>query len=641
MARGEVGKRPRRAPSLRVEVLEGRELLSGAVAEIVALPAGLKTAGPMAVSNGNLWVAETDANGVAKLGKITTSGFRTEVALPGGAGGVVGGMTADAAGNVWYTLAQASGSGSSGSVGRVNRDGTVSDFPLAATSGRPDAATIGADGNVWVAVTNDVKATSTETGGPVVSALHVNDGTNAGIAPSIAKVAPDGTVISFPVTGAKEARWLTGGPDGNFWFVDGIKVGKMTPAGVVTEFSLPAPADGTPIDLSNAQLTGASDGNLWFIGLGGVSRITPSGDVKTYPTRGVTVTSLSTAVDGNLWFSFLPPTDSPLAYSPNAIIARLTTDGRMNILPDRVDSSGQTVVRMATGHDAGLWLNEADGSFARVNLAGLPTVTAPIIRPTTRSTLTAVPGAELTGTVASFVPNVLSTDSSIPLKYTAVIEWGDGGSSVGTVTPNTRGGFDVAGTHAYNVPAGTSESVKVTVSNVLGDSAVIFNQVMVQAPLTGSKWSDYPAGTTQPKPVTTPVVTPATTPVTPTTTPAKTTATTPAKPTATTTAPAAPPVATPAPVTGTFGTPSTAPLVQVGASSGVTSGATRPTLTPTFALTGRAARLAALARNASQRARAHAAAAGHGQVRVALVGHPRGPIKPVARPARLPRSARY
>ena len=52
-------------------------------------------------------------------------------------------------------------------------------------------------------------------------------------------------------------------------------------SGSVTEFSLPDSTDGSPIDLSNAQLTGASDGNVWFIGLGGVSQITPSGVVTT------------------------------------------------------------------------------------------------------------------------------------------------------------------------------------------------------------------------------------------------------------------------------------------------------------------------------------------------------------------------
>lgn len=52
---------------------------------------------------------------------------------------------------------------------------------------------------------------------------------------------------------------ITVGPDGNIWFVEGAisKIGMITPAGVITEYSVPAGQD------PHAIVAGP-DGNLWF-----------------------------------------------------------------------------------------------------------------------------------------------------------------------------------------------------------------------------------------------------------------------------------------------------------------------------------------------------------------------------------------
>ncbi|MFO0954555.1 MAG: hypothetical protein U0835_26015 [Isosphaeraceae bacterium] len=690
-SRDEAPRRPRRSSSLRVEGLEGRELLSGVVADIASLPAGSTPSGPVTVVNGNLWAGESSAGG-AKLDKITPSGFRTQVALPSGANADLSGLTSDASGNVWYALDPKGGG--TPTVGKVKADGTVAEFPVGSAGSHAGTMTFGNDGNVWVSVKDAAGA-------------------------SLVKVKPDGTSTSYPVTGAKSLDWLEAGPDGNIWYVNGSKLGKMTPTGDVTEYPVPTPADGSAVDLSNAQLTSAADGNLWFIGLGGVARITPWGDVKAYPTRSASVTSLSTAVDGNLWLSFLPPAGSGLDYSPNAVLARLTTDGRMSILPDRPDGPAHPVTRMASGHDTGLWLGEPDGSFSRANLAGVPTVTPPIIRPTTKSTLTAPMGAELTGTVVSFVPNAANANNAIPQKFTAVIEWGDGGSSVGSVVPNGQGGYNVVGTHSYEVKPGMVQSVRVTVSNLLGDAAVIFNQITVLPPIAGTTISNDPvpapvnptpttptttppsSGTTTPTPTPTPTPTTnaggnssttgsgsTTTPTSTTTSTSSgsssTTSTSPSstnsgtstsntstgsgstttKATDTTTQPGTPTLAgtttttttttsssgsstsgstspssttttstsrpTTTKVTGTFGTPDTTPLVSLGS--------TRPSVpTSPVPLSGAAARAARRALLASQRlAKAQAHQAQH--VHIALV-HPSGPRRLAGRQG-MPRRGR-
>src|SRR5258708_1766324 len=55
---------------------------------------------------------------------------------------------------------------------------------------------------------------------------------------------------------------ITTGPDGNLWFTEEFKqhVGRITPSGVVTEFS--AGQD------ENIGITAGPDGNLWFTEFG-------------------------------------------------------------------------------------------------------------------------------------------------------------------------------------------------------------------------------------------------------------------------------------------------------------------------------------------------------------------------------------
>ena len=83
----------------------------------------------------------------------------------------------------------------------------------------------------------------------------------------------------FPLTAGSSPFALCAGPDGNVWFTEGgtNKIGRITPAGVITEF--PVPTAG-----ANPQyITTGPDGNLWFTeNAARVGRITPSGTVTEY-----------------------------------------------------------------------------------------------------------------------------------------------------------------------------------------------------------------------------------------------------------------------------------------------------------------------------------------------------------------------
>src|SRR5262249_2400976 len=62
------------------------------------------------------------------------------------------------------------------------------------------------------------------------------------------------------------ATAITAGRDGNLWFTDPVgvgQVGRITPAGQVTEFTPPSTDNGPSLGAGNA-ITAGPDGNVWF-----------------------------------------------------------------------------------------------------------------------------------------------------------------------------------------------------------------------------------------------------------------------------------------------------------------------------------------------------------------------------------------
>jgi len=83
------------------------------------------------------------------------------------------------------------------------------------------------------------------------------------------------TVTDFPIPLVEivQPDGITKGSDGNFWFTENAagRIGRMTPAGVFTEFALPAvpPPAGSPAGTAGTTphptaITAGPDGALWF-----------------------------------------------------------------------------------------------------------------------------------------------------------------------------------------------------------------------------------------------------------------------------------------------------------------------------------------------------------------------------------------
>jgi virginiamycin B lyase len=122
---------------------------------------------------------------------------------------------------------------------------------------------------------------------------------------SIGRISPAGAITEFPVPVSYSGSGLEGiaaGPDGNLWFADSgaSKIGRITPAGVVTEFVLSA------LGQSPLGMVAGPDGNMWFLeGVNNVGRITTSGVVTEFPipTPFSAPAFITAGPDGNLWFT--------------------------------------------------------------------------------------------------------------------------------------------------------------------------------------------------------------------------------------------------------------------------------------------------------------------------------------------------
>lgn len=120
----------------------------------------------------------------------------------------------------------------------------------------------------------------------------------------IGRITPAGEITEFALSDSSFGRQdgIAVGPDGNLWFTEneGNRIGRITAAGEITEFPLPN-AGSRP----NA-ITAGPDGNLWFTEGGGdrVGRITPAGAIAEFSLRRDRLpASIAVGSDGNLWFT--------------------------------------------------------------------------------------------------------------------------------------------------------------------------------------------------------------------------------------------------------------------------------------------------------------------------------------------------
>jgi virginiamycin B lyase len=184
-------------------------------------------------------------------------------------------------------------------------------------------------------------------------------------------------LAQFPLSSDRGARAaLTAGPDGNLWFPETAlnlgssvvsDIGRITPAGGVTDFPLPAGYS------SPSALTVGPDNNLWFTDLfnsGGttvpaVAQITPDGVITEYQTKSnySSASALTVGPDNNLWF-----TENTVGSTGvlAASVGRATTAG---VITEFTVSSSYYLSPLTVGPDGNLWFT-AGSEIDRITPAG-------------------------------------------------------------------------------------------------------------------------------------------------------------------------------------------------------------------------------------------------------------------------------
>jgi hypothetical protein len=149
-------------------------------------------------------------------------------------------------------------------------------------------------------------------------------------------------------------------------------------------------------------------------------------------------------------------------------------------------------------------ISNADGQAAiATGTATVPSAT-PVIVPTglllTTAQNTAVPSSTVVGAFTCTQTPVPDSSS-----FTAVINWGDGQTTAGSVVgTGTSGDFDVKGGHTYSLPG--SYSVNIKVQDQLGDMATIMSTLVV-TPLAPAVFAGPNFAVTAGVPFSRPVVT--------------------------------------------------------------------------------------------------------------------------------------
>jgi streptogramin lyase len=180
----------------------------------------------------------------------------------------------------------------------------------------------------------------------------------------IGRITPTGMVTEFSTTsytGGSGPSGITAGPDGNIWFTEPNigTVARITTAGVITEFS--AGITGQP-----QGITMGPDGNLWFTevasGVSKIGRITTAGVVMEF-SAGITAgaASITTGPDGNLWFT------------EGNKIGRITPLGVVTEFTAGI-TPGSGTLGITAGPDGNLWFTESLGNqIGRCTTAGVIT----------------------------------------------------------------------------------------------------------------------------------------------------------------------------------------------------------------------------------------------------------------------------
>ncbi len=205
--------------------------------------------------------------------------------------------------------------------------------------------------------------------------------------PRIGRVTPAGQVSEFGGQLPKnlEAGGIVAAADGNLWFTLNSfaqllpdkrvppQIGRITPSGEVTTYPLPLDAK-----YGVGDLVAGPNGYLWFVAAGSLWQISPQGTIARLPfdLGQDNVTTLEAGQEGNLWFA-----KKPLSGPGSGAIGRLTPGGELSEFGSTIPGFAPTTMVAAPG--GGLLFFYGNGgtgsALGRIGPGGELTTVAPTI----------------------------------------------------------------------------------------------------------------------------------------------------------------------------------------------------------------------------------------------------------------------
>jgi streptogramin lyase len=286
--------------------------------------------------DGNLWFTYSNKG---TIGRMTTNGGLTEFSVPGATRGT--GITAGPDGNVWFADNEPTTEWDR--IGKITPKGTITQY-LVTKQTELAHLTPGPEHESAIWFTNRLYRKI----GKITTAGQVTEYS-----------LPTGRIPTDIVAGPGGIIWFTDAEEGNVQ-----RIGQMTTSGVITaEYALPThhgpcyPSPGTR--LFDGSITVGPEGNLWFTRWEGcypekgeqwtlslVGKMTPAGTVTDYELAGSShPVEIAEGPDRNLWFT----------NSGTNNIDKITAAGAINEY--HVPSSG--LGGIVTGPDRNVWFTEA------------------------------------------------------------------------------------------------------------------------------------------------------------------------------------------------------------------------------------------------------------------------------------------
>ncbi len=223
-------------------------------------------------------------------------------------------------------------------IGRITRDGVITEYELPSTTlpegNAPIGIATGPDGALWF------------------TELRGN---------KIGRITTAGVLTEYPLPLPANPYGITAGPDGALWFTEPnpgeYAVGRITTAGVVTIYPF-GQGQADPV-----YIVAGADGALWFTegNFNRIGRISTAGQTTRYPvSTGCTPSGIATGQDGALWFTCFT----------SSLIGRITTGGALTTYAVPTANSQPTSV--IGGPDGALWFSEQNGcKLGRITTGGV------------------------------------------------------------------------------------------------------------------------------------------------------------------------------------------------------------------------------------------------------------------------------